>query len=133
MKTIVFILAIAVAPFVANAATHLQSPPNLAPIIKALNDGDAVALASYLDNSVDVTILGKPSIVDKATATNMLSIFFAQNKAKSFATAHQGSSKGSASHYTIGELQTNTGTYRVSIYYKSVNDKPLIQTISIEK
>ena len=46
---------------------------------------------------------------------------------------HQGTSKGNASHYTIGDMQTASGNYRVYLYYKSAGDKVLIQEMRIEK
>jgi hypothetical protein len=68
-----------------------------------------------------------------AQATKTLGDFFAKNKPRSFNAVHQGTSKGSASHYTIGDLGSASGTYRVYLYYKSVGDKAVIQEIRIEK
>lgn len=107
--------------------------PNLAPVTKALSEGDATTLGSYLDNSVDLTLLDKQSVVDKAAATTILRDFFSKNKPKSFNTVHQGSSKGAGSHYTIGSLSATSGNFKVYLYYKSAGDKPVIQEIRIEK
>jgi Domain of unknown function (DUF4783) len=107
--------------------------PNLAPVTKALSEGDATTLGSYLDNSVDLTLFDKQSVVDKATATATLRDFFSKNKPKSFNTVHQGSSKGAGSHYTIGDLAVANGNLRVYLYYKTVGEKPVIQEIRIEK
>ena len=107
--------------------------PNIAPITKALSEGDATTLGNYLDNSVELTVLASQNVYDKAQATNVLRDFFTKNKPHSFNAVHQGSSKGSASHYTIGDLASTSGTYRVYLYYKSVGDKAIIQEIRIEK
>ena len=107
--------------------------PNIAPITKALSEGDAATLSNYLDNSVEITVLTAQNVYDKAQATKALGDFFAKNKPRSFNAVHQGSSKGSSSHYTIGDLASASGTYRVYLYYKSVGEKPIIQEIRIEK
>ena len=105
----------------------------MAAITKALSEGDAATLNSYLDNSVELTILASQNVYNKTQATAVMSDFFAKNKPRAFNAVHQGSSKGSASHYTIGDLSSATGSYRVYLYYKSVGDKPVIQEIRIEK
>jgi hypothetical protein len=107
--------------------------PNLTPVTKALSEGDAATLSNYLDNSVDLTLLDKQTVVDKATATTNLREFFSKNRPKSFNTVHQGSSKGADSHYTIGDLGASNGNFRVYLYYKNVGEKPVIQEIRIEK
>ncbi len=107
--------------------------PNIAAVTKALSEGDAATLSNYLDNTVELTILASQNVYNKAQVTTVLNDFFAKNKPRSFNAVHQGSSKGSSSHYTIGDLSSTTGTYRVYLYYKSVGEKPVIQEIRIEK
>ncbi|MBL7814766.1 MAG: DUF4783 domain-containing protein [Saprospiraceae bacterium] len=107
--------------------------PNIAPITKALSEGDATTLSNYLDNSVELTVLASQNVYDKTQATTVLRDFFTKNKPRAFNAVHQGSSKGSASHYTIGDLASSAGNFRVYLYYKSVGDKPVIQEIRIEK
>ena len=125
MKTLIIVFSLLM------PASFLQ--PNIAPITKALSEGDATTLGNYLDNSVELTVLASQNVYDKAQATNALRDFFAKNKPHSFNAVHQGSSKGSSSHYTIGDLASASGNYRVYLYYKSVGDKPIIQEIRIEK
>ncbi len=107
--------------------------PNIAAITKALSEGDASTLSNYMDNTVELTILASQNVYSKVQATTVLNDFFAKNKPRSFNAVHQGSSKGSSSHYTIGDMSSTTGTYRVYLYYKSVGDKAIIQEIRIEK
>jgi hypothetical protein len=107
--------------------------PNIAPITKALGEGDAAALSNYLDSSVELTVLTAQNVYDKTQTTAALREFFSKNKPHSFNAVHQGSSKGSSSHYTIGDLASSTGNYRVYLYYKTVGEKPIIQEIRIEK
>jgi hypothetical protein len=125
MKTLVILFA-----FLLPASASM---PNLAPVTKALSEGDAATLSNYLDNTVDLTLLDKQTVVDKAAATIILRDFFAKNKPKTFNTEHQGSSKGAGSHYTIGSLNATSGNFKVYLYYKSAGEKPLVQEIRIEK
>ena len=125
MKTLIIIISLLMPAAVEQ--------PNMAAISKALSEGDAATLSSYLDNSVELTILASQNVYNKTQATAVMSDFFAKNKPRSFNAVHQGSSKGSASHYTIGDLSSATGNYRVYLYYKSVGEKPVIQEIRIEK
>jgi hypothetical protein len=110
-----------------------QITPNLTPVTKAISEGDAATLSSFFDNSVDITLIDKQQVYDKAQATNLLRDFFSKNKPRSFNTVHQGSAKGAASHYTIGDLSAISGSFRVYLYYKSAGDRPVIQEIRIEK
>lgn len=107
--------------------------PNIAAVTKALGEGDVATLSTYLDSSVELTILASQNVYNKTQAATVLNDFFAKNKPRSFNAVHQGSSKGSSSHYTIGDMATVTGTYRVYLYYKSIGEKPVIQEIRIEK
>ncbi len=107
--------------------------PNIAAVTKALSEGDVATLSNYLDGTVELTILASQNVYNKTQATTVMNDFFAKNKPRSFNAVHQGSSKGSSSHYTIGDLSSTTGTYRVYLYYKSIGEKPVIQEIRIEK
>ena len=107
--------------------------PNMANVTKALSEGDAATLSNFFDNTIELTILASQNVYNKTQATAVLSDFFAKNKPRSFNAVHQGSSKGSSSHYTIGDMSSGTGNYRVYLYYKSVGEKPVIQEIRFEK
>lgn len=127
MKTLFLIVSLTVSIF------SQGSMPNIGLLNKALSEGDATTIGSYFDQTVELTLLDKLNVLDKKAATVALNDFFAKNKPHAFAEVHQGSSKGSASHYSIGDLTTGAGTFRVYLYYKSVNDKPVIQEMRIEK
>ncbi len=127
MKTLFLVFSLTVSFF-----SH-ATMPNIAALNKALSDGDATTIGTFLDQTVELTLLDKLTVLDKRAATVALTDFFAKNKPRAFTEVHQGSSKGSASHYSIGDLATASGTFRVYLYYKSVNEKPVIQEMRIEK
>ena len=128
MKTLILILS-----FVVPISVSSQLTENISIITKALSDGDATTLGNYFDNSVELTILDAQDVMDKAKATETVKSFFSKNKPRAYNMVHQGTSKGSSSHYTIGDMQTNSDNYRVYLYYKSAGDKVLIQEMRIEK
>ena len=93
---------------------------NLAGISKALGDGDAAALGTYFDQSVEVAILEKEDFCDQAQAVEKVRVFFQNNPPKSFNQIHKGSSQSSDSQYCIGDLVTASAKFRVYIYMKNV-------------
>lgn len=113
--------------------TNIDTNPNLSLIAKAISDGDATALGTYFDNNIDLTVLDKQDILPRTKAVEQVAQFFAKNKPKSFNAVHQGSSKGNSSHYTIGDMPTTTGNFRVYLYYRASGDKAIIQEMRIEK
>ncbi len=128
MKTLILILS-----FVVPISVSSQLTENISIITKALSDGDATTLGNYFDSSVELTILDAQDVMDKAKATETVKSFFLKNKPRAYNMVHQGTSKGNSSHYTIGDMQTSSGNYRVYLYYKSAGDKVLIQEMRIEK
>ena len=125
MKTLILLIAMMASP-------SLQTT-NLSAVSKALSEGDATALNAFLDTTVELTLLDKQNVYDKSQATSALRDFFSHNKPRSFNPVHQGTSRGNTSHYTIGDMSTASGTYRVYLYYKSNGGGVLIQEIRIEK
>jgi hypothetical protein len=119
-----FIFAMAI-----SATLHF----NIGEISKAISTGDADALGQYLDQTVEIAILDQEGTYDKARAISVLKQFFTKNPARGFSQVHQGTSKGSDSQYCIGDLSTNTATYRVYIYMKSAGGKFLIQELRFDR
>jgi hypothetical protein len=72
-------------------------------------------------------------MLDKADAIIEIETFFKANEPKSFTLVHDGISKGQDSRYFIGDLNTNSETFRVYVYLKSTSDNYLIQEIRFEK
>lgn len=125
MKTLALIISLII-------PTSLTTQ-NISIITKALSEGDAVTIGNYFDSSVELTLLSNQNVYDKTQATNAIKDFFGKNKPRAYSIIHQGTSKGSTSHYTIGDLATGSGNYRVYIYYKSGSGSLTIQEMRIEK
>lgn len=134
MKILILILSMMATFSEMTLAKNVEGiEDNLSVIQKALSEGDASTLSNYFDATLEITLIDKQDVLDKTKATETLRNFFTKNKPRSYNAVHQGSSKGSASHYTIGDMQTSGGNFRVYIYYKSNGNNVLIQEIRIEK
>ncbi|MEY4936362.1 MAG: hypothetical protein RIS64_2721 [Bacteroidota bacterium] len=126
MKTLLFLL-----PFWAMLASD---NPNLASITKAISNGDAAAVGTYMDANIEMSLLGKQDLYNKNQAIQALNDFFGKNKPRNFSAGHAGSSKGNNSHYITGDLTTSGGNFRVYLYYNTDGgDKVILKEIRIEK
>jgi len=96
-------------------------------ITEALNSGDADALGTYFDESIELSILDEEGIYSKAQALQKVRRFLSHNAVTSFAEVHQGASRSSDSKYVIGNIVTSSGTYRVYLYISNINGKMIIQ------
>lgn len=102
-------------------------------ITKAISTGNVAALEPYLDKSVEIAILEQENVYGKAEAVQILKNFFSKNKPQSFNQMHTGQSKGKEAHYSIGNLTTTAGTFRVYIYARVEGDKYFVQELRFDK
>ena len=98
----------------------------------AIKAGSSKELSKYLNQSVDVTIDGKPENYSKAQAEFVLRDFFKAHAPSEFNIIHQGSSKG-GQPFAIGQYKSGGDTYRVWMKIKTVGKDQLIQEISFVK
>jgi hypothetical protein len=129
MKHLLFLLL-----FVPMAAfANGQGNPSLEAIAKALSAGDADALGRYLADNVAISIQDKEQNYNKARATEALRSFFGANKPKGFNQVHQGTSRENSDQYSIGNLSTANGNFRVYLYLKQAGSGLIIQEIRFDK
>jgi hypothetical protein len=99
-------------------------------VISALNSGDVEKMSVYFEESIYITLPGKSSSFDKPTAKNVLRDFMASKKVRQFQVIHKGGNDNS--HYFIGNLNTNVGNFRTTVYLKKKTTSLSIQEIRIE-
>lgn len=114
-------------------ANFTSTPPvvQLDAVIAALSSGDAQAVGTYFDKTVELVLPGVEDIVTKEKATAQLATFFTAHKPKSFTRVHGGTSTGEEGAYVIGTLFTESGKFRVYLYGKG-SVTPIIQELRIE-
>lgn len=103
----------------------------LTDVINGIKAGDAVIVAKYFDNTVEITLPGKSNNYSKSQGEVVLKDFFANNTVKSFTILHQGESGGA--QFCIGTLDTSNGNYRTTLNLKQKGDKQTLQEIKFEK
>lgn len=128
MKNLLFLLLFAPVALFAE-----QGNPTLDAIARALASGDSEALAQYLSDNVEVSILDKEQSCPKTKASGLIRAFFDANKPKAFSQVHQGTSRENSDQYCIGNLTSTTGTYRVYLYLKVSGGNTTIQEIRFDK
>ena len=106
---------------------HAQSDLNT-----ALGKGDVAGISSYLGSKVELAIGQNEGTVTKAEAETRLKEFFASHAAKGFKAMHSGTSKSNDSTYSIGELTTANGTFRVYVLYTQQGSSKQVTELRIE-
>jgi len=100
-------------------------------VVAALSIGDAKAVGTYFDNTVELVLPSVDDILPKAQAEKKLALFFKENPANSFTRVHGGTSTGEDGAYVIGTLSTTNGSFRVYIYGRGA-ETPSVQELRIE-
>lgn len=106
-----------------------SSPKIEKEIALGLETGDVEKIASFFAPDVEFSSFNIDDFISKAEAKEQLAQFFDQNPPAKYTPKHDGESKGQTSKYLIGELETETGIFRVNIFLKY----SLIEQISFTK
>jgi len=100
-------------------------------VVKAIRSGNSTEVSRYFDNTVEISLPGKSNSYSKSQAELVLRDFFATNGVKSFEILHKSDAPGS--QYCIGNLQTNNGLFRTTIFMKQKGDREVVQELRFEK
>jgi len=99
-------------------------------IINAFKSGNAVQLAKYFNQTIELTLFDKEEIYSKTQAEIILRDFFTSNPPTQFQIIHQGGKE--TSRYAIGSLVSGTNKYRITFLLKTVNTEVFIHQLRIE-
>jgi antitoxin component YwqK of YwqJK toxin-antitoxin module len=99
-------------------------------IISAIKTGKSDEVAKYFDSTVEITLPAKSNSYSKRQAELVLHDFFKNNPVKSFEVIHQ--SENGNSQYCIGNLSTDNGVFRTTIFIKQKGQKQLVQELRFE-
>lgn len=100
-------------------------------ISKAIQNGNAKLLGGYFTKTVDLTVKDIEDVYSKDQAEVILTRFFNENKPKSYSVKHEGKSKLD-DYYYIGDLVTDTGTYRLTFFLKKEGEIFRVKQLKIE-
>lgn len=102
-------------------------------VTAALRSGDAEAVASYFDATVELVLPGVDNILPRETARARLAAFLAAHPPRGYARVHGGTSSGEDGAYVIGTLRCEgDAAYRVYVYGR-VGERPVVQELRIER
>lgn len=99
-------------------------------ITESIKKGDSKALTAFLNENIEMAILNDEGIYSKQQAEQVLKKFFENNPPTDFSIIHIGGKE--SSRYAIGEYKSNNKNYRITIYLKDYNGKPLIHQLRIQ-
>jgi hypothetical protein len=100
-------------------------------VVKAIKSGNSAEVSKYFDNTVEISLPEKSNSYSKSQAELVLRDFFSTNGVKDFEVLHKSDTPGS--QYCIGNLKTNNGTFRTTIFMKLKGDRELVQELRFEK
>ena len=113
------------------ALTSSFIPVSLSEIINAIKTGNSAEVAKFFDNNIEISLPGKANSYNKIQAELVLRDFFKNNRVKNFEVIHQ--SENAGSQYCIGNLTTDNGIFRTTIYMKQKGSQQYIQELRFEK
>ncbi len=99
-------------------------------IVSAFKGGNASALASAVDQEVDMAIPGTTKVCNGNESVSLLTTFFTGNKPTGFTVLHHADKKDNG--FFVGKLSSGSTEFRVNITYRAEGDKAIIQSIRIE-
>lgn len=94
---------------------------------------DYILLGSIITGNVDLSINGNMQINSKETAIGRLKTFLDAEEIISFDIQKGGSSKDNSSNFSLADMVTSSGNYRVFMFFEKTNGKKLVKEIRIDK
>ena len=104
--------------------------PSIDEVVNAMKSGNAVQVARFFDNTVEISMPDKSNSFSKTQAEIVLKDFFTNNPVKGFEVIHKGENAGS--QYCIGTLVTKNGSFRTTIFMKQKGDLQVLQELRFE-
>ncbi len=107
-----------------------RSFDNMDAVVTAIRAGNVNQLSSYFDVRVDISLPDKSDTYSKTQAEMVIGDFFSTNGVQNFKITQQGESGGTI--FCAGVLQTRTGNYRTTLFFRHKGDKHLLQEIRFQ-
>jgi hypothetical protein len=98
----------------------------------SMKSGNYKTIAGYFNTSVELNIPGADGLYSKTQAELLLKDFFSKNAPRNYVVKHDGVSQD-GSKYSIGTLETASGSFRTYYYLKNNNGSYLIKELRIDK
>jgi len=107
-----------------------RSFDNMDVVVTAIRSGNVTQLSPFFDVRVDITLPDKSDTYSKTQAEMVIGDFFNTNVVQNFKITQQGESGGTI--YCAGILQTRSGNYRTTLFFRQKGDKHFLQEIRFQ-
>jgi hypothetical protein len=133
MKNFIWVVCAALALLVAaNSPAYAQSAEDVfGKVEAAMRSGDAAALSSNFNSTVELSIDNKGQDYSKNQAQFVIKEFLQANPVVSFAFSHRGNS--GTNYYAVGNYVTARGTYDVNVLIKKFGAVYQVHQFRIER
>ncbi len=98
---------------------------------ESFNKGNSRELSKYFNENIELVVLDNEDVYSKSQAELIMRNFFSVNKPVKFTLLHQGGKE--LSRYAIGNLEAETGNFRVYCLLRVVDKNILIHLMRLEK
>jgi Domain of unknown function (DUF4783) len=117
------------------AATSLilvsyRSFDNMDAVVSAIREGNVNRLSPFFDSRVDISLPDKADTYSRSQAEMVIGDFFNNNVVQNFKITQQGESGGT--FFCAGLLQTRSGNFRTTLFFKQKGDKHYLQEIRFQ-
>jgi hypothetical protein len=107
-----------------------KSFENMDAVVSAIRKGNVTQLSPFFDSRVDISLPEKSDTYSKTQAEMVIGDFFNTNGVENFKITQQGESGGII--FCAGVLQTHSGNYRTTLFFKQKGDKHFLQEIRFQ-
>jgi hypothetical protein len=99
-------------------------------VVRAFNSGDANMISQQFAERVEICMDDQVKMFNKKDAVNHLNKWFNSIQPKSFSARHSGGKTGGIQYY-IGLLKSQSGDFRVFVYFNSEKNNYKINEIRV--
>lgn len=100
-------------------------------VVQAFKSANISQVSKFFDQTVEISMPDQSNSYSRAQAETVLRDFYSLHGIRGFSLLHKGETAGS--EYFIGQYQSKTGAYRVTVFLNSKDRKLLIQQIRFER
>jgi len=110
---------------------HAQS--NLKEIASAIKQGDAKELSLFFDKQIDLTFSENTNTYSKNQAEQILQKFFIKVGPTNFVNEQQGTSTANNTRFVIGNMNSESGVYKVYMFFVQKSGQYMLRELRFEK
>jgi hypothetical protein len=115
---------------IALVLVSYRSFDNMDAVVSAIRSGNVNHLSPFFDVRVDISLPDKSDTYSRSQAEMVIGDFFSTKGVQNFKITQQGESGGT--FFCAGLLQTRSGIFRTTIFFKQKGEKHFLQEIRFQ-